>query len=215
MLFVGGAVRTIAYIDGFNLYYGSVKDTPHKWLDLYALFRNTLPAECTLLQVKYFTARVSALPHDPDAPRRQDVYLRALRAHLGQAIEIIEGHFSVKHVMAPLSANPRVFHRIIKTEEKGSDVNLAVELVHDAWKDAFDCAAVVSNDADLTRALKITKQDRKKKVFLYTPGAPVRTPLPSLKRWANKTFPITSAVVAAAQLPAVIPGTTLAKPATW
>jgi hypothetical protein len=27
-------MRTSIYIDGFNLYYGAVKDTPYKWLNL-------------------------------------------------------------------------------------------------------------------------------------------------------------------------------------
>ena len=27
----GEIIRTIAYVDGFNLYYGSLKNTPHKW----------------------------------------------------------------------------------------------------------------------------------------------------------------------------------------
>jgi uncharacterized LabA/DUF88 family protein len=208
-------VKTIAYIDGFNLYYGSVKNTGFKWLDLAALFHLTLPAGYTLAKVKYFTARVSALPHDPGAPKRQDVYLRALRAHLKGDIEIIEGHFSVKNVWAPLTANPAKFAEVIKTEEKGSDVNLAVQLVHDAWDNQFDCAAVVSNDADLCRALKIVKQYRKKRVLLYTPGTPTRRPLAVLKQWSHKQIDITTDILRRAQLPNPIPGTALAKPARW
>jgi hypothetical protein len=96
-------MRTIAYVDGFNLYYGSVKGTRYKWLDLCALFDQTLPAGCQLVKVKYFTARVSPLPNDPNAPKRQDVYLRAIRAHSKGRIEIIEGHFSVQEVWAPSS----------------------------------------------------------------------------------------------------------------
>ncbi len=30
-------LRTIAYIDGFNLYFGSLKNTHYKWLDISAL----------------------------------------------------------------------------------------------------------------------------------------------------------------------------------
>lgn len=151
-------MKTIAYVDGFNLYYGSLKNSPHKWLDLCEYFRRTLPPDCVLEKVKYFTARVSALPNDPDAPKRQDICLRALRAHCGNQFEAIEGHLLVKNVRAPLAAPPNKIVEIIKTEEKGSDVNLAVELVNDAWSDSFDCAAIVSNDSDLARAMKITKQ---------------------------------------------------------
>ena len=35
-------MRTIVYVVGFNLYYGALKDTPYKWLDLPLLFKNTL-----------------------------------------------------------------------------------------------------------------------------------------------------------------------------
>jgi hypothetical protein len=32
-------MRTVVYVDGFNLYYGALRGTPFKWLDLYGLFR--------------------------------------------------------------------------------------------------------------------------------------------------------------------------------
>ena len=38
-------MRTYVYIDGFNLYYGALKGTAHKWLDINALFRNILRPE--------------------------------------------------------------------------------------------------------------------------------------------------------------------------
>jgi hypothetical protein len=124
LLFLGIILKTIVYVDGFNLYYGSLKGTPFKWLDLAAYFRRTLPHDCSLVKVKYFTAKVSPLPNDPDAPKRQDVYLRALRAHSGTAMEIVEGHFLIKNKRAPLKSDPTRIVEIIQAEEKGSDVNL-------------------------------------------------------------------------------------------
>jgi hypothetical protein len=35
-------MRTIVYIDGFNLYYGAVKGTPYKWLDLKSVCQKLL-----------------------------------------------------------------------------------------------------------------------------------------------------------------------------
>lgn len=207
-------MRTIAYIDGFNLFYGSLKGRPNKWLDFCALFDRSLPAGYVLDRVKYFTARVSALPHNPEAPRRQDVYIRALRDQLGSRIEIIEGHFSIKAVRAPLAEDPAQKVKILKTEEKGSGVNLAVELLNDAWLDSYDCAAVVSNDADLASAMRIVKQQRKKQVLLYTPGTPERKTLAVLSKWSHKTIGITEADVAACQLPSPTKGG-LTKPLDW
>ena len=34
--------RTRVYIDGYNLYYGCLKGTPHKWLDLLSLFEKQI-----------------------------------------------------------------------------------------------------------------------------------------------------------------------------
>jgi len=36
-------MATIVYVDGFNLYYGALKGTPYKWLDIHALSRRLLP----------------------------------------------------------------------------------------------------------------------------------------------------------------------------
>ena len=96
-------MRTIVYIDGFNLNYGSLKGSGHKWLDLFAFFQRTLPTNNKLFKVKYFTARVKPLSHDIDAPIRQDVYLRALKFLYPQQIEIIEGNFQIKKKKAQMS----------------------------------------------------------------------------------------------------------------
>ena len=71
-------MQTNVYIDGFNLYYGALRDNPPlKWLDVSAMCRRLLPND-QMNRIRYFTARVGALPHDQQAPARQDVYLRAL-----------------------------------------------------------------------------------------------------------------------------------------
>ena len=36
-------LRTRVYIDGYNLDYGCLKDTPYKWLDLLTLFEKHIP----------------------------------------------------------------------------------------------------------------------------------------------------------------------------
>ena len=69
--------RTYVYVDGFNLYYGSLKQTEFKWLDLVKLAYQVLPSAHTVERLKYFTARVSGA-RDSGAPGRQQVYLNAL-----------------------------------------------------------------------------------------------------------------------------------------
>ncbi len=207
-------MRTIVYVDGFNLYYGALKRTPYKWLDLGALFDKLLPSPCAVVAIKYFTARVSSVPTNPNAPLRQDTYLRALQSQPTR-VRIVEGKFNVKSKKLPLATPPHTLVDVMVAEEKGSDVSLAVEMVNDAWANNFDCACVVSNDADLDRALSIVKQQRRKRVILVTPGFPKRTPLASLKRWAHKTVQFDPSMLSACQFPSPIPGTTISKPSSW
>ena len=144
LLFVfKSGVRTLVYIDGFNLYYRALRGTPHRWLNLVALTGAVLPNNCQIVGVNYYTARVAGHP-DPAAPARQHAYLRAL-ATLPE-VTIHYGKFLVSEKWSgfiqppdfrpaftlPAGAAP-VVARVRKTEEKGSDVNLAVHLVRDAF----------------------------------------------------------------------------------
>ena len=56
--------------------------------------------------------------------------------------------------------------KILKTEEKGTDVNLAAQLLIDAFEDKFDIAMVFSNDSDFLFPLKISKDKLEKKYFI-------------------------------------------------
>lgn len=76
-------MRTIAYVDGFNLYFGAIRRTPHRWLNLQRLMELHLKPHHQIVGIKYFTAKLNPRPNDPDAPARQATYLRAL-AHLNR-----------------------------------------------------------------------------------------------------------------------------------
>jgi uncharacterized LabA/DUF88 family protein len=210
-------MRTYVYVDGFNLYYGALKGSHYKWLDLKALFTSILRPQNQIQEIKYYTARVSARPGDPDAPTRQDIYLKSLEYYIPE-LTIIEGRFLQKQVTMRL-ATPiagKQFAKVIKTEEKGSDVNLAVHLVNDGWQNRYDCAVVCSNDGDLSEAVRIVRRELHKTVLLAVPGDPAkRPPSVELKRWASYTIQIKPGSFAAAQLPNPIPGTTFHKPSAW
>ncbi len=105
------------------------------------------------------------------------------------------------------------FVNVIKTEEKGSDVNLAVHLLNDAWLDLYDCAVIVSNDSDLAESLALVKAQNKKKIGLITPGK--THPSRELLKFSDFTKRVRKGVLAASQLPDPIPGTTIHKPAVW
>lgn len=136
-------MRTFVYVDGFNLYYGALKRTPYRWLDV-ARMCDLLLADHQILNIKYFTANVSARPGHADAPLHQQIYLRALRTL--PDLEIIKGHFLSHVVTMPRADNPGERVRVLKTEEKGSDVNIATHLLADGFNNRFDVAVIVSND---------------------------------------------------------------------
>jgi len=148
--------RVNVYIDGFNLYYGSLKKTPYKWLDVSKLCHLMLPSD-TIQSIKFFTANVSARPHDKHLPVRQQIYFRALKTIPN--LTIIRGHFLTHSVpMILTDSNPIKRVWVDKTEEKGSDVNLATHLLHDGFKGLFEVAVLITNDSDLLAPVKLVRE---------------------------------------------------------
>ena len=154
------------YVDGFNLYYGALKNTPYRWLDIAKLCRIMLPRD-TINQIKYFTALVNPRPTNPNQLTRQQIYLRALQTIPN--LEIIYGHFLTHEIMMPLAPPKSGYVKVIKTEEKGSDVNLALHLLSDGYKNAYDVAVIVSNDSDLLLPVQFVKKELGKKIGILNP----------------------------------------------
>ena len=102
--------------------------------------------------------------------------------------------------------------KVYDPKEKGSDVNLAVHLVNDAWHDRYDVAVVLSNDSDLLEAIRIVRCERNKQVGVINPH---RDPNPQLHSQAHFVRQLRTTDLAAAQLPEQIPGTAIRKPTGW
>lgn len=207
-------MNTYVYIDGFNLYYGAVKGSPYKWLDLSKLCQFLLPRH-RFQQIKYYTARVSARPGDPGKPTRQQTYLRALGTIPN--LEIIYGQFLQSKIFMPLAKAPKSgsrYVRVIKTEEKGSDVNLATHLVHDGHLRSYEAAVIVTNDSDLAEAVKIVRYELRLIVGMITPH---QKPSIVLKQHVNFMKKVRKGVLQASQFPAVMQDThgTFRKPSDW
>ncbi|MFA5304314.1 MAG: NYN domain-containing protein [Candidatus Omnitrophota bacterium] len=205
--------RTWIYIDGFNLYYRGLKDSPYKWLDLKKLCQTILDKTHKIEEIKYFTATVSGKT-DPHKPKNQQTYIKALKEYTSGFSEYY-GHF-LSHDAWAILANPtdnQKFVKIIKTEEKGSDVNLAVHLLNDAWMNQYDCAVIISNDSDLAESISIVKKQHKKIIGLLLP--PNCHPSKQLMRLADFIKTIRHATLAMSQLPYNIPGTNIKKPTKW
>jgi uncharacterized LabA/DUF88 family protein len=145
------------YIDGFNLYYGALKKTPYRWLDLGKLAEALLPSD-TIQELHYFTARVSSRPYNPTAAHDQGLYIRALKTLPN--LHIKYGQFTTHSVpMYLTNVDPPQKVWVDKTEEKGSDVNLASHLLRDAYGKRFEVAVIVTNDSDLAEPVRIVAQE--------------------------------------------------------
>jgi len=209
-----GAVRTNFYVDGFNLYYGALKDTRLKWLDLAAFCRQAFRGY-NVNRIRYFTARVRGTPSDPRKDMRQDTYLRALQTIPNLSIHF--GHFLTSTLNMPLASPPA--HgpskvRVLKTEEKGSDVNLASHLLLDAFDNDFEAAVIISNDSDLLGPITVVRNRFGLPVGVLNPQKNTSW---ALRNAATFYRPVRKWLLQAAQLPDVIatPSGFITKPNEW
>lgn len=224
LLFQGlhSRMRTIVYIDGFNLYHSILEKQPtYKWLNIKLLSEVILMPANIISNVNYYTARVSAR-FNPNGPRNQQLYLDALSTV--PEISVYFGNFQIKNKYArmcdPPLKNPLFYPwpnnvRILKTEEKGSDVNLASHLLRDAFLDRFDVAAVITNDTDLLEPIRIVVKELSKPVGIISP-----IPSPANRLLAVASFHrfIRNGHLAQSQFPPVIHRNgkpPIVRPASW
>jgi hypothetical protein len=213
-------LKTNIYVDAFNLYYGCLKQTGHRWLDLAALSASLLPQH-QINRIRYFTALVSTIAGDGDGnqPQRQQLYLRALRTIPNLTVH--EGHYLSGKRMMPLAHPPPYgskFAEVIKMEEKGSDVNLATMLLVDAFRGDFEQALLITNDSDLALPVEVVRSEFHKPVGIAYPCTrPRRVPSAKLRSVATFTRDIRDAALAKCLFPAVLNDThgRITKPASW
>jgi NYN domain-containing protein len=168
----GGSARSrsIVYVDGFNLYYGCLKDTAERWLDLGALCQRLLRDDAEIVGIKYFAARVKPRPGNPEQAQRQQTYFRALATVPNLTIHY--GHFITRTATRRRVKDRRgkpAFVDVWVTEEKGSDVNLASHLLIDGFRARYDLAVVVSNDSDLKEPIEFVRYDLDAPVGILNP----------------------------------------------
>jgi uncharacterized LabA/DUF88 family protein len=206
------ARRVRVYIDGFNLYYGALKANPAlKWLDLQALGAALAPGADTW--VRYFTAKVDDRKAASQARQRQ--YLAAVRGL--PLVSVHFGHFTTHPTFMPL-ANPsprgQVTAEVLKTEEKGSDVNLATFLLLDGFDRLYDEAIVISDDSDLSEPVAQANR-RFGAVHVVSPrNLRLRSLADNAASWAA----LSPVILAACQLPSPLTlptGRSVTRPPEW
>ncbi len=218
-------MRTVVYVDGYNLYYGSLRNTKHKWLDLFALFRDhVLDNDADLIEVRYYTAPVLGRMSDStESPQRQRQYLQALRKMYPDKVSIIEGKIFAstpyQRLVTPIAEAPHLQKvQVFNFTEKKTDVNLATDLIVGAWTGIYEQAVVCSNDTDLEAALvAVRKYHPTIRLGLVAPipskdHRHISKDLSNQTHWAKVLSPIH---LSNAQLPDRIPNSKLRKPEHW
>lgn len=211
-------VRANVYVDGFNLYFGLKRyerqGKLYKWLDPGALCRHELPND-TVHRIRYFTALVQPRPGNPQQGVRQQTYLRALETLPNLSIDYGIFLTSVVTMMRhnPPPGGPAMV-QVVKTEEKGSDVNIATRLLCDAFAGDFDLAVIISNDSDLVMPIEVVRRELKKPVGVLNPNERFSN---ALKRAATFYRPISERGLASCQFPPTLNDArgTITKPVTW
>ncbi len=207
-------MKTYVYVDGFNLYYGAVRGTAFKWLDINKLCSLLLPKN-RIAKIKYFTARVTGRPDDPGQPTRQQTFLRALRTLPN--LEIVFGHFLTNEVFMLRADSPpgaRKYVKVLKTEEKGSDVNLATHLLRDGFRGEYEAAVLITNDSDLLEPVRIVRHELGLVVGILNPHERASR---VLARHASFIKPIRPGALKASQFPPQLRDSTgvISKPPAW
>ena len=209
------------YVDGFNLYYGALRGTPYKWLNLAAMGQLLLPSQ-EINRIRYFTANILPYSHDPQVSDRQEIYLRALRTIPNLTIHY--GRFSAHPITAPRyplvysdPTGPPEMVSVLKTEEKRSDVNLATLLLVDCFDNDFDAAVVITNDSDLALPIEYVVSRFGKSVGVISPHSKSRTSLELIRAASWHYRQINRSVLARSQFPATLRDEQgeFRKPARW
>ncbi len=200
--------RVVAYIDGFNLYFGlkSAGWRRFYWLNVQLLARHLVKAGQDLVFTKYFTSRV---PFPADKERRQSTFLEALETL--SDLRIYYGHYQNN-----LQRCHKCGHKVWIPNEKMTDVNIAVEMMSDAYQNRFDVALLISADSDLSApVLAIKDLFPEKRVIVAFP--PQRHSA-QLQRLAHGYLQIGRASMAQSLFPDKVPkpdGFVLKRPAEW
>lgn len=230
--------RTAVYVDGYNLYYGRLRGSDFKWLDLVSLFEQILVGRDQneqLVKVNLFTAHALArfATHGQLSVEAQSSYHRALMARHAGRMQIVNGIHTMDSggTLLPAFVAGQPYDRTVRTrvwkiEEKQTDVNLALAIYRDACKGLFDRVILVSNDSDAAPVLKALREDFP--AVMRGVVVPIRPPEPgaeqhrrvsgSLAEFADWTIPhLSDELLGASQLPPHVPTKKkpIRKPAHW
>ncbi|GMB92721.1 hypothetical protein NHP200010_04320 [Helicobacter bizzozeronii] len=154
-------MRVCVFVDGFNLYHAllALGDKSLKWVDLRALISCYLDGGDILEQVYYFSA---LLESNVEKKAKHLEYIHALET---KGVTAILGKFKKKSLKCKACNALYTAY-----EEKQSDVNIAIQMLEDAFLDRCDKMILVSADTDFVSTVKkIRRLFPEKKMILLAP----------------------------------------------
>ena len=209
------AMRTIFLIDGFNLYHSIVDIAWYcnglnvKWLNIHSLCKSYLHLigkDAIIESIYYFSALAYHL-NDPDIISRHETYIKCLR-ETGVKDEL--GRFKPKTIRCSHGG------KIIKHEEKETDVAIASKMLEVLSKNECDSVVLVTGDTDLAPAVKTAKHLFPDKYIIF--AFPYRRKNEELAQITPGSFKIYSRNYIQHQFPDPFPlsdGTMVPKPSSW
>ncbi len=226
------------YVDGYNLYYGRLRNSAFKWLDVVTLFDSIVAQRDQnekIVRLHLFTAPALAsfATHGAASVNAQSAYHRALQAKHPERFEIVYGKHSYDRsgTLLPSFVDGQAYDRNLRSrvwilEEKKTDVNLALRIYRDACQGLYDRIILMSNDSDAEPVLQAVRQDFPHIMIGVvipipppTPGAATHRRISgSLANQADWLMPhLTDEQLREAQLPDQIPtrNKPLRKPPHW
>lgn len=155
--------KVLVLIDGFNYYhkltqYQRRHNECVKWLDYMSLLKTAVKSHLKQdefeLEIIFFTA--IAKHRNIDSQLRHRTYIKALK---NSGVKIVLGEFKEKYIYPCKDCRQKERQeKILKHEEKHTDVNVAITMLEKAMTDSFDRVYLLSEDNDYVPVVKRVKE---------------------------------------------------------
>ena len=166
--------KVLVLIDGFNYYHKLSKHQKYnnvcvKWLDYMSLLKASIKSHLKTdnfdIEVIFFTA--IAGHRSPESQSRHKTYLKALKK---SGIKVVLGEFKEKYIYPCKDCKQKLpSEKILKHEEKHTDVNVAITLLEKAMINDFDRAYLLSEDNDYVPVVRRVKELYPEKEVIICP----------------------------------------------
>ena len=214
--------KIVVYVDGSNLYYGLLRKTVYRWLDLAAFANKLVGAGYEIVAIKYFASRVIDKTIDHHRSQRQDKYFDALVNFCG--VQIIEGKYREQGEWSAPAKEPCVQCekrrpdgrvKVLRITEKLTDVHIATQMLKDAYSGQAEAVAIITGDADISPAVQILKEELCLPILVFNPQLSVSN---ALRKFATHYENIQRKVLDGCRLPdsfTTSTGRTIHCPEAW